>query len=238
MATKVQVIDLLAHGFDETQRFVQGLSAPERDACGQPDHWAAKDILAHVAEWQRRTATGMASARRGETPTSYPDYHQVNAEIFASYCSRPFAEVLEVVEQAHRALIDEVQVRTDEELTDPQRNPWADGRPLWTRIVGGAFVHVVSHYDQYYLGHGERERADQLQEQAAALLAPLDESPAWRGQTIYNLACHYALAGEKAQALARLREALSLDPVLVEWSKEDSDLDCLRGDPEYHALYA
>jgi tetratricopeptide (TPR) repeat protein len=51
----------------------------------------------------------------------------------------------------------------------------------------------------------------------------------------YALACIAALRGERNEALARLREALALgwwwDGVL-----EDSDMDSLRGDPEFEAI--
>ena len=39
------------------------------------------------------------------------------------------------------------------------------------------------------------------------------------------------------QALALLPEALRLQPDLVEWSKEDTDLSSLHDLPAYQALY-
>ena len=36
---------------------------------------------------------------------------------------------------------------------------------------------------------------------------------------------------------AELAEALRLNPDLIEWSKQDSDLDSIRDDPAYQALY-
>ncbi len=238
MATQEQVLELLARSQQETERLVESLTEAERAECGAVDHWAAKDIVAHVAEWERRLAVNLAVARRGEKPPTYPDFDRVNAEIFAEYCARPWDEVLTAAREANRALAAEVRLRTDADLSDPQRNPWTAEQPLWKRILGNAFIHVVSHYGQYYIEHDGRVRADRLQEEAAALLGPLDETPAWRGQTVYNLACHFALAGDKQRALALLKEALQLNPGLAEWSKQDTDLDSLRDDDEYLALFA
>jgi tetratricopeptide (TPR) repeat protein len=53
------------------------------------------------------------------------------------------------------------------------------------------------------------------------------------GVVQYNLACHYALAGETETAIKKLREALELNPELAEWSKEDSDLASIREEPGY-----
>ena len=54
---------------------------------------------------------------------------------------------------------------------------------------------------------------------------------------IYNTACQHALSGQKATAIAELRQALKLNPGLTEWSKEDSDLVSLHEEADYQALY-
>ena len=53
----------------------------------------------------------------------------------------------------------------------------------------------------------------------------------------YNLACHYALAGEKERAIAGLGAALASNPGLAEWSQQDPDLASIRDEPGYLALY-
>jgi hypothetical protein len=59
-----------------------------------------------------------------------------------------------------------------------------------------------------------------------------------RAHAIYNLACLYAVTGRPHRALKLLPEALRLDPWLVEFSKHDADLETLRNDPAFQALYA
>ena len=53
----------------------------------------------------------------------------------------------------------------------------------------------------------------------------------------YNLACVYALSGLKDQAIQAVKESFPLNPYLVEWSKKDSDLDSIRQEPAFLALY-
>jgi hypothetical protein len=237
MATTTEMLALLARSHEETRRLVAGLSAAEREECGAADHWAAKDIIAHAAEWERRLAVGLAAARRGEKPAAYPEFDRVNAEIFADYCDRPWDEVLAAATAANQALADEAQLLSADDLNDPQRNPYVEGHPLWRRIVGNAFIHVVSHYAQYYIEQGEQARADCLQDEAAGLLCVLDDSPTWRALVLYNLACHFALSGDRPRALAGLQEALLLNPGLAEWAQQDTDLDLLRDTEEYGALF-
>jgi tetratricopeptide (TPR) repeat protein len=96
---------------------------------------------------------------------------------------------------------------------------------------------MAMHLGPLFIERGEKEYATELQEEAAKLLLELDESQSWQGVVGYNLACHYALAGETKIAIEKLREALELNPELTEWSKEDSDLASLREEPGYIALY-
>ena len=50
---------------------------------------------------------------------------------------------------------------------------------------------------------------------------------------LYNLACCEALAGRRDDALAHLVCAAELDPRVVEWAREDSDLASIREDDRF-----
>ena len=50
---------------------------------------------------------------------------------------------------------------------------------------------------------------------------------------LYNLACCEALAGRRDDALAHLVRAAELDPRVVEWAREDSDLASIREDDRF-----
>jgi quercetin dioxygenase-like cupin family protein len=52
----------------------------------------------------------------------------------------------------------------------------------------------------------------------------------------YNLACLEAVQGNRADALAALRQAVALSPDVVEWARDDEDFESLRDDPEFQAL--
>jgi tetratricopeptide (TPR) repeat protein len=52
----------------------------------------------------------------------------------------------------------------------------------------------------------------------------------------YNLACLHAVKGEKAQGLAYLKKAISLNPLVRTWARTDRDLDNLRSTPEFEEI--
>ena len=58
------------------------------------------------------------------------------------------------------------------------------------------------------------------------------ESPSLR----YNHACAAALAGDRARAVASLREVIKHRPEAAEWAREDEDFAGLRDDEEFLAL--
>ncbi|MBN1890336.1 MAG: ClbS/DfsB family four-helix bundle protein [Thermoflexales bacterium] len=239
MDIKSKLIELTEQAHEEERKFVASLSDEERSAAGAPDRWSAKDTFAHCVEWQVRTAHRLGVARRDETPPAYDgDIDELNAEIFALYRNQSWDEVLQAGERARREIVEHIQAATADELSDPQRFAWLQGRPLWKDIVGNTYIHPVSHLAALYAERGQAEAAIQLQEAAARALAALDESPSWQGTVTYNLACGYALAGDKDQAIACLGEALKARPDLVEWSKQDPDFASIREEPAYQALYS
>ncbi len=237
MDIKAKLVDLLQRAREEEQAFFARLSDDECSDSGTVECWSVKDGVAHVAEWKARMGQRLVAARRNETPPTYDDVDEANAEIFEQYCHQSWADVLKALERAHDELVEQTQAMPEDDLVDAERFPWQDGRPLWRSIVGSGYSHSVQHLAQLYIERGERDYATQLQETAAELLASLDDSPDWRGVTIYNLACHYALSGEREKAVAKLGEALRLNPDLIEWSKQDPDFASIREEPAYRSLY-
>ena len=52
----------------------------------------------------------------------------------------------------------------------------------------------------------------------------------------YNLACLHAIKGEVRQSLTYLKKAVSLDHSAMDWARKDSDLENLRGVPEFEEI--
>jgi Tfp pilus assembly protein PilF len=52
----------------------------------------------------------------------------------------------------------------------------------------------------------------------------------------YNLACLNALGGEASQGLVHLRKAVTVDPAVKSWAREDADLDNLRRLPGFEEI--
>jgi hypothetical protein len=237
MSRRSQIMDLLRHVLEEERAFVAGLSATERAETGTEAQWSARDVLAHIAEWKERQARRVELSERGENLPSTNDIDSANRMIFEAYHQKPWDEIIVLLEHSNEHLARIVQSLPEEVLDQTDRYPWQNGAPLWRRIVGNGVSHPILHLAAYEQEHERVERANQLQETAAQLLLNLDDDPEWRGIVTYNLACHHALGGRSGEAIERLKEALVLNPNLLEWSKEDPDFASIRHESAYQAIY-
>lgn len=243
MISKEKLIETLARSRGEVRSFVAGLSDEQRLAKGAPDHWSAKDTVAHLTEWIARRARDLElAAQNPDAQHAAMDdddnLDETNAEIYAQYQNFSWEEVLAQMERSYIKMIAYAQAATPAELDDTRRIPWRAERPFWRILVGNAVEHSILHLSYYHVENSNFAEAARLQETSVTRLLQLDDSPGWRGSQVYNLACIQSLSGQKEKALANLAEALQLAPDLIEWSKQDPDLVGLHEHPAYQALYA
>lgn len=232
--SKETLLDLLQRARADQQALIDELTEAERDAIGTREHWSFKNTLSHIAAWVQHCADGLAAAQRGEQQQLSDDVDRINADIFDATHDRSWPQVLADIDRAYDELIARMHEMSDDDLTDPDRFAWRRGRSWARSIVGNIYWHLESHLALFRAGRGELARANQMQVAVTEALLALSD---WRNVARYNLACFYALTGQKDKALVELRESLQINPDLIEWSKRDSDLDSLHDDPAFRALY-
>lgn len=234
MVKKEKLTELIRRGHAELQRFADNLSEPERNTLGVGEHWSARDMLAHLIEWKRRSAEYHDEADRGEDVASIKDINHENAAIVESYRKMSWDQVQAELDRALQTNLDVVERLSEEQLNDPDLYPFLNGRTAWRNLLGNAFMHPLAmHLRPWYIAHGQVEYATRLAEEEARLLCELDPDPQWQGLTAYNLACHYSLIGDTGRALNKLAEALRLNPGLTEYSHQDPDFASLHDTAEF-----
>lgn len=237
MSRQSQVIELLRRVQEQERLFIAALTNAERLKLGDEDHWSAHDVIAHIAEWKERQARRIELSERGENLPSTNDIDSANRMIFKAHHQKSWDEIAVLLEHANQHLLRIVRSLPRDAFDQGDRYPWQNGVPLWRRIINNAVTHPVTHMSLYDRQHARLPQADRRQEETARHLAGLDADPGWRGIVSYNLACYYALAGQKQAALDGLQRALALNPGLLEWSKDDPDFSSLRHEPDFQAIY-
>ncbi len=234
---KERLIELLEWTLAELRTFYQRLPEDAKRREGLPDRWSPKDQFGHVAGWIRRLAEQLADAQAGREAKDYSDYEAVNARESDELRRLPWDELQVMAEEACQALVAQVAARPEAELLGCTTFAWQEDRPLWQMVVGYSLVHGLAHHLlPVYFQVGDREYGIALAERTAERLTALDEDPRWRGTARYNLGCAYALAGRSDSAVSALQEAITLNPALIPWSKEDPDLNSVRDHPALEAF--
>lgn len=229
---------LLEKAHQDASALWPSLPAEERDRMGQPDRWAAKDLLAHLVGWNARMNRRLAGLPASDSPDSSEELDQINAALFEANRARTWEDLLDADQRAFAEMIGHLEALSEEDLAQPGRLAWAGTRPAWVALLGNAHWHPYHHVCMYLVQRGDLARATQMQEALTQDLIAMQGGDHHRGISLYNLACFYAQTARPQNALENLKQALSLAPDLIEWSKEDSDLDSLRELEGYKALYA
>jgi hypothetical protein len=237
MERKMLLLDLLQQAREMEMDFVEGLPDHERTWIGTLEDWSAKDVISHIAAWKARLADNLLAVSEGRPPTQTEDLDLQNAIFFEEHHHKTWDEVLSVAAGAFERFLTQVELLGEEELVSCEIFPWQGERPLWRLIVGNGFIHPIAHMAEFHRNRGDREQAGEMIGEMARSMAGLDDASAWQGAVKYNLACHHSLLGDAAQAIRELQESLVLNPDLVDWSKQDPDLDAIRDEPEYQAIY-
>jgi hypothetical protein len=237
MSRKKALIALLERGRQEEHRVWDQLSEAAKEAPGTADAWEVKDIVAHIAEWKERDARRLDSAKRGLTPEDAREIDAANAEIFEAHRHKSWTEVMDFEARAFEHLVASVDAFTEDVLFDETAFPWANGRSLaWITVFAG-YHHPHDHISLILFGRGDLAGAEATQLNAVKAMESVDDSPRARGTNLYNLACFYALHGMPEKAVQSLSDSFSLRPDLVDWSRQDTDLDSLRDLPDFQSLF-
>src|SRR5206468_2008610 len=94
------------------------LSVAEMNRPGAVGVWSVKDVLAHIAFWERTAVSTLRSVARGETPLLSADdeTERKNASVVAQYYQRALSAVIADWQQAREELLDALEGLDDEML--------------------------------------------------------------------------------------------------------------------------
>lgn len=134
----------------ELELLILQLNVAQMNQSGAVGVWSVKDVLAHIAFWERYMADIIRAAKSGETPQlDVEDLTESrNASVVAQYYLTSLGAVLAGWHAAREELLDQIAGLSEADLNDPQRFPWSEGRTLLDRIAGNSYEHEQEHIDQ------------------------------------------------------------------------------------------
>jgi hypothetical protein len=153
ITTKAQLITITDESYDRLQQEVAGLTDDEMRKPGVVHNWTVKDVLAHIAGWERMFTGWMDALLRGERPDRPEAIDEAwldatNARLYEeSHDRSPEAVRIEAAEW-HEAIMALIERMSEADLFDPERFPLAGGRPIAPWVRGNADEHYDEHREQ------------------------------------------------------------------------------------------
>ena len=228
-------VGLIAFAAAEEEMLLAAAASDVADS-GNERRWAAIPTVAHNTEFKAEQAERIAAVLTGCAPPTFGEIDHRSPAVYRGYAARSGVVLMGESRRVTASVIDGVAALADDDLVDPSRHPWLNGRPLWLQIVVRGFWHPAGHVADYYLGHGEQARAVALQQHMLAATRYLDAPTSVAGMAAYSLACAQAVAGDTEDALRTLAEALALNPDVRANADRDPDLEPLRGSGRLAAI--
>lgn len=113
--------------------------------------WTAKDIMVHVADWERRFLRWVEIGQRGEIPErpepgiSWAEEDWLNRSVVERGRSRSLDEVRAEFAAAHRAVYETIAAMSENELFTPGYYAWTGEEPLADIVRGVTINHYGGH---------------------------------------------------------------------------------------------
>ena len=153
----------------ETERaaldeFLAGLTPDQLTQAGALGDWSAKDVMAHLLEWEGMVLHWYQAGTKGQTPiTPSEEYNwgqlpQLNQAIYLKHCDRPLAEVQQEYQASYKKVMKTLRAIPEAEL-------FTRGQFAWTRnnLLAAYFTSCTSsHYRWARTGLRKAFKAQQV----------------------------------------------------------------------------
>ncbi|MDQ2715019.1 MAG: ClbS/DfsB family four-helix bundle protein [Chloroflexota bacterium] len=149
--SKAELLERVHRSWAELERSIAQLSDAQLSLPVLSEGWAIKDMLAHLASWERRCTDWIATSLRGETPqrpepgVTWDDIDQLNERTFLENRQRSSQEIIAASNATHRRFLEQIQFLSEEDLNNPQRFPWTGGEALVWFIGSNSYEHYKDH---------------------------------------------------------------------------------------------
>ena len=148
--TKSDLLEVIRTERAQLEALFEGLTDSQMEQPNVEASWSIKDILAHIAAWERLAFDRIHAAVSG-APLSFPlikgneDVDQFNAKVYEQNKEQPLPEVQTEFHAAHRDFITQIEALEDDFLVKPLLFDWAGKLTAQVVISANTHWHYVEH---------------------------------------------------------------------------------------------
>jgi len=112
--------------------------------------WTYKDLVAHAAAWEDRTATRLRIFREsGANPPGVDDTDEFNAAVVVRTRGRDARDIVDELDAAHARILGEIQTLSPEQIHASE--DW-----VVAIVAGNTYGHYAEHFDEVFAGTPKR----------------------------------------------------------------------------------
>ncbi|MEO6889012.1 MAG: DinB family protein [Ktedonobacteraceae bacterium] len=154
--SKAELLEHIQRSWADLEQAIARLSDAQLSSPVLSEGWAIKDMLAHLASWERRCTDWITVSLHGETPqrpepgVTWGDIDQLNERTFLENRQRSPQEIIAASNATHKRFLEQIQLLSEEDLNDPQRFPWTEGEALVWFIGSNSYEHYREHMEQIH----------------------------------------------------------------------------------------
>ena len=115
---------------------------------------SVKDVLSHIAVWERRCARWLEISMRGELPerpepgVTWEQIDDLNERDFLRTREDTLQEARDDYRRSYQQLYDLVKSMPEEDFGETHRFSWWEGEPISTVVAANSFEHYREHEEQ------------------------------------------------------------------------------------------
>ena len=150
--TKAELLENIRTARTKFKTLVDSLTETQLTTPGVHGAWSVKDILAHLAAWERLTLerlnAGLANKPLPIKPIKTDeDVEWMNEKVYAINKDRPLEDILDDFHTAHDLLLDKIVGMDKAIIQNAVPLDWAGGRPVWLLIAANTYLHYSEHQE-------------------------------------------------------------------------------------------
>ena len=148
--TKSDLLDVINAERARLESLLEGLTDVQMTTAGVEGFWSIKDILAHIAAWERLAFDRISAALSGEAlkfPLIKDDagVDRYNAEVYERNKAQPLTDVITEFHGSHRDFHTQIETLDDGFLTSPLPFDWAGKLTAQVMISANTHWHYIEH---------------------------------------------------------------------------------------------
>jgi hypothetical protein len=147
--TKVQLLEDARRERAALEKLLEKLTPEEMAHAAAPGEWPAKDVLAHLIEWEQMVLGWIETGLRGKTPAIPAEGYKwnqlpaLNRHIYEKHRDRSLAEILEQFQSSYRQIMAAIEGYSEEALFTRGYYPWAGNNALAAYFKSATASHYL-----------------------------------------------------------------------------------------------